>query len=171
MLSTPSNSCRKYCTSTNSVKTLYVQHSMEEVLSIRCEHIVLPRLDPLHSRLASSLVIPFAHHHVCASQLLNTKLPEKIKHQISSLVTKILYFPNVHSQHWTKSTIKERDRQNLVLIARWLMHNNQRNNPESTRDFKDSFYFLIQDCCYFHCYLVLGKFPMTIGALGRHTSA
>ena len=35
----------------------------------------LPRLDSLHSRLASSLVIPFAHHHVRVPQLWNTKLP------------------------------------------------------------------------------------------------
>lgn len=50
---------------------------MAEVLSIGCSRAqCLPRLDPLRSRLASSLVIPFAHHHVCASQLLNTKLPK-----------------------------------------------------------------------------------------------
>ena len=39
-------------------------------------HTLSHRLDSLHSRLALPLVIPFARHHVCASQLLNTKLPK-----------------------------------------------------------------------------------------------
>ena len=64
---------QKYCASYTQQSTTTWQKSCRSDA-----HTLSHRLDSLHSRLALPLVIPFARHHVCASQLLNTKLPGKI---------------------------------------------------------------------------------------------
>ena len=63
---------QKYCASYTQQRTTWQKSCRSDA------HTLSHRLDSLHSRLALPLVIPFARHHVCASQLLNTKLPGKI---------------------------------------------------------------------------------------------